>query len=210
MVAIVYPYLPGAESNAFQGVSVFVGIIISLGSSTAIGNMVAGMVITYMRPFKIGDRKQLNDTVGFVVEKSAIVTRIVTHKNEYVTFPNLMVLSSKIVNYHTSSTENEEGLILHADVTMGYAVPWPQVHEILLAAARKTALTEENPGPYVLQTALDDFYARYQINVYTKAVEKVPVIYSELYQNLHDGFKEAGISLTAPAYQIRLPPEAGG
>ncbi|WP_010254730.1 mechanosensitive ion channel family protein [Treponema primitia] len=208
MVAIIYPYLPGAESNAFQGVSVFVGIIVSLGSSSAIGNMVAGMVITYMRPFKIGDRIQLNDTVGFVVEKSAMVTRIITHKNEYVTFPNLMVLSSKIVNYHTSSTENEEGLILHAEVTMGYAVPWPQVHEILLAAAKKTALTEEKPGPYVLQTALDDYYARYQINVYTKAVEKVPAIYSELYQNLQDGFTEAGISLTAPAYQIRLPPES--
>jgi small-conductance mechanosensitive channel len=207
MVAIIYPYLPGADSNAFQGVSVFVGIIVSLGSSSAIGNMVAGMVITYMRPFKIGDRIQLNDTVGFVVEKSAMVTRIITHKNEYVTFPNLMVLSSKIVNYHTS-TENEEGLILYAEVTMGYSVPWPKVHEILLGAARKTALTEEKPGPYVLQTALDDYYARYQINVYTKAVEKVPAIYSELYQNLQDGFSEAGISLTAPAYQIRLPPDS--
>jgi small-conductance mechanosensitive channel len=208
MAAIMYPYLPGSESNAFRGVSVFVGVIVSLGSSSAIGNMVAGMVITYMRPFKIGDRIQLNDTVGFVVEKSAIVTRIITHKNEYVTFPNLMVLSSKIVNYQTSSDENEEGLILHADVTMGYAVPWRQVHEILLGAAAKTAFTEEKPGPYVLQTALDDYYARYQINVYTKAVEKVPAIYSELYQNLQDGFAEAGISLTAPAYQIRLPPDA--
>ncbi|MDR2740090.1 MAG: mechanosensitive ion channel family protein [Treponema sp.] len=208
MVAIIYPYLPGADSDAFQGVSVFVGVIVSLGSSSAIGNMVAGMVITYMRPFKIGDRVQLNDTVGFVVEKSAMVTRIITHKNEYVTFPNLMVLSSKIVNYHTSSTENEEGLILHAEVTMGYSVPWPKVHEILLGAAKKTALTEENPGPYVLQTALDDFYARYQINVYTKAVEKVPAIYSELYQNLQDGFSEAGISLTAPAYHIRLSPDS--
>ncbi|GHV77941.1 hypothetical protein AGMMS49942_27620 [Spirochaetia bacterium] len=210
MVAIVYPYLPGAESNAFQGVSVFVGIIISLGSSTAIGNMVAGMVITYMRSFKIGDRIQIGDTIGFVVEKSAIVTRIVTHKNEYVTFPNLMVLSSKIVNSHTSSTENAEGLTLYAEVTMGYAIPWPQVHEILLTAARKTALTEETPGPYVLQTALDNYYARYQINVYTKAVEKVPAIYSELYQNVQNGFREAGISMTAPAYQIWLPPEAGG
>ena len=181
------------------------GIGISLGSSSAIGNMVAGMVITYMRPFKIGDRIQLNETVGFVVEKSAMVTRIVTHKNEYVTFPNLMVLSSKIVNYHTSYDENEEGLILYAEVTMGYAVPWRQVHEILLGAARKTSFAEEKPEPFVLQTALDDYYARYQINLYTKAVEKVPAIYSELYQNLQDGFVEAGISLTAPSYQIRIP-----
>jgi small-conductance mechanosensitive channel len=209
MVAIIYPYLPGSDSNAFQGVSVFVGIIISLGSSSAIGNMVAGMVITYMRPFKIGDRIQLNETVGFVVEKSAMVTRIITHKNEYVTFPNLMVLSSKIVNYHTSSDENEEGLILYAEVTMGYAVPWRQVHEILLGAARKTAFAEEKPEPFVLQTALDDYYARYQINLYTKAVEKAPAIYSDLYQNLQDGFVEAGISLTAPSYQIRIPGDSG-
>jgi small-conductance mechanosensitive channel len=205
MVAIIYPYLPGSDSGAFQGVSVFVGIIISLGSSSAIGNMVAGLVITYMRPFKIGDRIQINETVGFVVEKSAMVTRIITHKNEYVTFPNLMVLSSKIVNYHTSSDENAEGLILYAEVTMGYAVPWRQVHEILLGAARKTAFTEEKPEPFVLQTALDDYYARYQINLYTKAVEKAPAIYSELYQHLQDGFAEAGISLTAPSYQIRIP-----
>lgn len=208
MIAIIFPYLPGSESKFFQGVSVFVGIIISLGSSTAIGNLVAGMVITYMRPFKIGDRIKLNDTVGFVVEKSPIVTRIVTHKNEYVTVPNLMVLTSKVVNYHTS-TENAEGLILYADVTMGYAVPWPQVHEILINAAKKTSHTEAVPGPYVLQTALDDYYARYQINVYTREVELVPAIYSELYQNLQDGFREAGISLTAPAYQIRLPPDNG-
>jgi small-conductance mechanosensitive channel len=138
-----------------------------------------------------------------------MVTRIITHKNEYVTFPNLMVLSSKIVNYHTSTDENEEGLILYADVTMGYAVPWRQVHEILLTAAKKTAFTEQKPEPYVLQTALDDYYARYQINVYTKAVEKAPAIYSDLYQNLQDGFAEAGISLTAPSYHIKLPPDSG-
>jgi small-conductance mechanosensitive channel len=208
-VVVIYPYLPGSGSAVFQGVSVFIGVIFSLGSSSAIGNLIAGIVITYMRPFKVGDRIKFQDVTGFVVEKSMTVIRIRTHKNEFVTFPNTMVLNSSIVNYNTSANEKEEGLILHADVTMGYAVPWPQVHEILLAAARKTALTEINPGPYVLQTALDDFYARYQINVYTKAVEKAPRIYSELYQNLQDGFKEAGISMTAPAYQIRLPPEAG-
>jgi small-conductance mechanosensitive channel len=206
-IAVVYPYLPGSESRIFQGVSVFVGIIVSLGSSSAVGNLVAGMVITYMRPFKIGDRIKLNDTIGFVVEKSPIVTRIKTHKNEYVTFPNLMVLTSSIVNYHTSSDEDEEGLIIHADITMGYSVPWPQVHEILIAAARKTARIQKTPKPFVLQTALDDFYARYQINAYTKEVDFIPAIYSELYEHLQDGFRAQGIDLTAPAYQIRLPPE---
>jgi small-conductance mechanosensitive channel len=209
-VAVIYPYLPGSGSPAFQGVSVFVGLVFSLGSSTAVGNLVAGLVITYMRPFKIGDRIKLKDITGFVVEKSPIVTRIKTHKNEFVTFPNLMILNSSIINYNTSSDEDEEGLILHADITMGYSVPWPQVHEILIAAALKTANVLRKPKPYVLQTALDDFYARYQINVYTKEANKTPVIYSELYQNLQDGFKEAGIDMTAPTYQIRLNQDGGG
>jgi small-conductance mechanosensitive channel len=206
-VAIIYPYLPGSDSKIFQGVSVFVGIIFSLGSSSAVGNLVAGLVITYMRPFKVGDRIQIKDITGFVVEKSPIVIRIKTPKNEYVTFPNMMILSSNIINYHTSVVEDEEGLILHADITMGYSVPWPQVHEILIAAALKTTNILAAPKPFVLQTALDDFYARYQINAYTKKIDKMPAIYSELYQNLQDGFKAAGIDMTAPHFQMRLFPE---
>jgi small-conductance mechanosensitive channel len=208
-VAVIYPYLPGSDSKIFQGISVFVGIIFSLGSSTVIGNLMAGLVITYMRPFKIGDRIQIKEVTGFVVEKTLMVIRIKTHKNEYVTFPNMMILSSNIVNYHTSVIEDEEGLILHADVTMGYAVPWQQVHGILIAAALETSHVLKSPKPFVLQTALDDFYANYQINLYTKEVEKVPRIYSELYEHLQDAFKAANIDLTAPTYQIRLPPDAG-
>jgi small-conductance mechanosensitive channel len=206
-IAVIYPYLPGSESRIFQGISVFVGIIVSLGSSSAIGNLVAGMVITYMRPFKIGDRIKLNDTIGFVVEKSPIIIRIKTHKNEYVTVPNLMVLNSSIVNYHTSSNEDAEGLILYADITMGYSVPWQQVHDILITAALATARIQKSPKPFVLQTALDDYYARYQINAYTKDVDFIPAIYSELYEHLQEGFKAAGIDLTAPSYQVRLSPE---
>ncbi|MDR1932676.1 MAG: mechanosensitive ion channel family protein [Spirochaetales bacterium] len=203
-IAVVYPYLPGSDSAIFQGVSVFVGIIFSLGSSSAIGNLVAGLVITYMRPFKIGDRIRLGDITGFVVEKSPIIIRLRTHKNEYVTFPNITVLNSTTVNYNTSQDVDEEGLLLHAEVTMNYSIPWPKVHEILIAAALKTSRTMKQPKPFVLQTALDDNYARYEINVYTKEVGRVPSIYSELYQHLQDGFAEAKIDLTAPAYQIRL------
>lgn len=201
-VAVVYPYLPGSDSAVFQGVSVFVGVIFSLGSSSAIGNLVAGVVITYMRPFKIGDRIKLNDVTGFVVEKSPIVTRVRTHKNEYVTFPNTTVLNSSIINYNTSSEENAEGLILYATITMGYQVPWPKVHEILINAALKTPNVEKQPKPFVLQTALDDFYCEYQINVYTKAVDLVPSIYSELYQNIQDGFTSEGIDMTTPHYEV--------
>jgi small-conductance mechanosensitive channel len=207
-LAIIYPYLPGSESRAFQGVSVFVGIIISLGSSTAIGNLVAGLVITYMRPFKIGDRIQIQNNTGFVVEKTLMVLRIKTAKNEYITYPNLQVLSANIINYNTSSDEDEEGLILHAQITFGYTTPWRIVHEILIEAALKTRGVQKTPKPFVLQTALNDFYAAYQINCYTKKIDNLPAIYSELYQNLQDGFAERGLDMTAPHFQIRLPPDA--
>jgi small-conductance mechanosensitive channel len=208
-IIVIYPSLPNSDSAVFQGVSVFVGLIFSLGSSSIIGNLVAGIVITYMRPFTIGDRIKLNDVTGFVVEKSATVTRLRTHKNEFVTFPNMMILTSSITNYNFSANEKEEGLILHADVTMGYGVPWPKVHEILLTAAAKTKNVLKNPKPYVLQTALNDYYACYEINFYVKAVDKVPRIYSNLYENLQDGFKAANIDLTAPSYNIRLPANSG-
>lgn len=202
VVAIIYPYLPGADSEAFKGVSVFIGIIFSLGSSTAIGNMIAGLVITYMRPFRIGDRVQIKETTGFVVEKNLMVVRIRTHKNEFVTFPNLLILGSSIINYNTSSNENSDGLIIHTEVTFGYATPWETVHEILINAALATDYIQKKPKPYVLQTGLDDFYARYQINCYTKEIEKVPIIYTQLHENIQNGFREAGIDMTSAHYEI--------
>jgi small-conductance mechanosensitive channel len=204
-MAIIYPYLPGSDSKIFQGVSVLVGVIFSLGSSTAIGNLVAGLVITYMRPFKIGDRIKINDVTGFVVEKTLMVIRLKTHKNEYVTFPNMMILSSSVVNYHTSSDEDEEGLILNTTITFGYGTPWQTVHDILIKAALATSHVLKTPKPFVLQTAMDDFYANYQINCYTKEVELIPRIYSDLYQNIQNGFHEAGIDMTAPHFRINIP-----
>jgi len=197
-IALIYPYLPGSESRVFQGVSVFVGVIFSLGSSSAVSNLVAGLVITYMRPFKIGDRIKIRDIVGYVTEKSPFVVRLRNTKNENITFPNLTVLNSEVINYNTSGEEN--GLILHAKVTMGYDVPWRTVHEILLKAAAKTTHIEEHPEPYVLQSSLDDFYATYEINVFTKEIDRVTIIYSLLYQNIQDEFSDAGISMYAPHY----------
>ncbi|MDR2304613.1 MAG: mechanosensitive ion channel family protein [Treponema sp.] len=207
-VAIIYPYLPGSESRIFQGVSVFVGIIFSLGSSSAIGNLVAGLVVTYMRPFKIGDRIQIQGNTGILVEKTLMVVRIKTHKNEYITFPNLQVLSASIINYNTSSDEDEEGLVLYAEVTFGYGTPWKLIHEILIEAASKTGHVLQSPKPFVLQTALDDFYCRYQINCFTKEIDRIPSIYSELFQNIQDGFHVRGLDMTAPHFRINLPPES--
>jgi small-conductance mechanosensitive channel len=208
-VAIVYPYLPGSDSKIFQGVSVFIGIIFSLGSSSAIGNLVAGLVITYMRPFKIGDRVKITEITGFVVEKNLMVVRLKTHKNEYVTFPNTLILSSGIINYNTSSDEDAEGLILNAEITYGYATPWETIHEILINAALATDHIQKRPKPFVLQTALDDFYVRYQINCYTKEVDKVPAIYTQLFENIQNGFREAEIDMTSPHYGIFIARKDG-
>ena len=206
-VAIIFPYLPGSDSRVFQGVSVFIGIVFSLGSSTAIGNLVAGLVITYMRSFKIGDRIQIQGYTGFVVEKSLMVLRLKTHKNEYITIPNLQVLSTNIINYNTSSDEDEEGLILNAEITCGYSVPWRTVHEILIEAALKTSNIQKQPKPFVQQIALDDNYVRYQINCYTKQIGKIPRIYTELYENIMDAYSAAGLDMTSPEYRIILPTE---
>jgi small-conductance mechanosensitive channel len=201
-VIVVYPYLPGSDSAVFQGVSVFVGILFSLGSSSIIGNLVAGIVLTYMRPFKLGDRIKIGDTVGFVVEKSAAVTRLRTHKNEYITFPNSAVLSSSITNYNTAAeTDKDRGLILYTTITFGYATPWQTVHSILIESALKAKYVESDPMPFVLQTKLDDFYAHYEINVYTKAVDKIPAVFSELYKSIQNGFNEAGLDMTVSYFR---------
>jgi len=201
-IAVIYPYLPGSDSKAFQGVSVFIGIIFSVGSTSAIGNLIAGFVITYMRPFKLGDRVQIKDITGFVVEKNLMVVRLKTHKNEYVTFPNLIILGSNIINYNTSSDEDEEGLIIYTEITFGYATPWQTIHDILINAALNTEYVQKKPKPFVLQTKLNDFYASYQINCYTKEVSKLPSIYAALYANIQNGFHEAGLDMTAAHYRV--------
>jgi len=198
---IIFPYLPGSDSPIFQGVSVFVGILFSLGSSSAISNAVAGLVITYMRPFKVGDRIKIGELSGDVIEKSLLVTRIRTIKNENITIPNATILSGHTLNYTTSAQET--GLILHTGVTIGYDVPWKQVHELLLsaAAATKGILKEEKRKSFVLQTSLDDFYVAYQLNAYTEDANRMAGIYSDLHQNIQDKFNEAGVEILSPHYR---------
>lgn len=198
MIAIIYPYLPNAQSGVFQGISVFVGLIVSLGSSTVIGNIIAGLVITYMRPFKLGDRIKLNDTTGDIIEKTPLVTRIRTSKNEVVTVPNSFVMSSHTVNYSTSA--RDYGLIIHSEVSIGYDVPWRKVHQLLIDAALNTPGVIDDPRPFVLETSLSDWYPVYQINAYIKEADKMLKIYSYLHQNIQDYFNEAGIEIMSPHY----------
>lgn len=201
MLVIIFPYLPGSDSPIFKGVSVFVGVLFSLGSSNAIANMVAGLVITYMRPFKIGDFIKIGDVSGEVIEKTALVTRVRTPKFEDITIPNATVLSSTSTNFSANTKNASNGLLIHTTVTIGYDVPWKDIHKALIEAALKTDMIEQTPAPFVLQTSLDDFYVSYQVNVYTKEPTKQPRIYSSLHQNIQDSFNAAGIEIMSPHYK---------
>ena len=202
MIVLIYPYLPNSQSQVFQGVSVLLGLIVSFGSSSAIGNIVAGMIITYMRPFKLQDRIKINDIIGNVIEKTPIVTRILTLKNEIVTIPNGTVMNSQITNL--SESARTKGLILHLDVTCGYDTPWRQVHQLLIDAAEATADVMQSPHPFVLEQGFNDANVTYQINVYIDDADKLIKIGSDLRQNIQDRFKEAGISILTPHYYVNL------
>jgi small-conductance mechanosensitive channel len=200
-MVIIFPYLPGSGSPAFQGVSIFLGVLFSLGSTSAVANVVAGIVITYTRAFKIGDRVKISNTEGDVMERSTFVTRIRTPKNVEVSIPNASVLSNHIINYSTQA--KHAGLTLHTNVTIGYDVPWPRVHELLLEAAGKTERIEKEPAPYVLQTALDDFFVEYELNAITREPGQKQQTYSDLHANILDAFTAAGVEIMSPHYQAR-------
>ncbi len=196
---VIFPYLPGSNSPIFKGVSLFLGVLFSLGSSSAIANVIAGLVITYMRPFKIGDRIKLGEVTGDVIDKTFLVTRIRTIKNEDITVPNSTVMSNYTVNYSTSS--RDLGLILNTTVTIGYNVPWQKVHQLLIAAAKDTEGILKDKEPFVLQVSLDDFFVTYQLNAYTAEAQAMAVTYSRLHQNIQDKFNQAGVEIMSPHYR---------
>ena len=198
MLIVIFPYLPGSDSGIFKGVSVFLGVLFTFGSAGALGNVVAGLVLTYMRAYRIGDRVRIGSAVGDVVEKSLLVTKIKTTKNEIVSIPNSTVMNSFTTNYNLEASEH--GLILHTSVTIGYDVPWRQIHELLIKAALATDLIEKEPSPFVFQEKLDDFYVSYQINAYTKAPNRQQLIYSYLHQQIQDAFNEAGVEIMSSHY----------
>jgi small-conductance mechanosensitive channel len=175
------------------------GVLLSLGSSTAINNIIAGLVITYMRPFKPGDRIKIGDITGDVIDKSMLVIKLKTIKNEEITVPNSTILSSNTINF--SAHAQDKGLVLHTTVTIGYDVPWRTMHETLIKAAHKTRGVLPKPEPFVWQTSLDDFYVSYQLNVFTHEADSQGSIYSELHQHIQDCCKEANIEIMSPHYR---------
>ena len=195
---IIFPYLPGSDSPAFQGLSLFVGLLLSLGSTTAVANVVAGIVLTYTRAFSVGDRVSIHETVGVVVERGMFVTRLKNTKNEIISIPNSMTLTTHIINY--SEQARGAGLILYTSVTIGYDVPWTKVHELLISAALATDNIEPEPEPFVLQKSLDDYSVNYQLNASTRDAVEMPRTHSSLNANILDAFNQAGVEIMSPMF----------
>lgn len=198
-LVIIFPYLPGSSSPAFQGLSIFFGVLVSLGSTSAVSNIMSGIVITYTRAFKIGDRVRIADTEGDVIERSAFVTRIRTPKNEEVAVPNAMVMNDHIVNF--SAQAREEGVLLHTTITIGYNIPWTTVHRLLCSAAVATDEVLDEPSPFVLQTSLDDNYVAYELNAFIRNPSQKQTIASEMHAHILDAFRDAEIEILSPHYR---------
>lgn len=198
-IIVIWPYLPGSDSKIFQGISVFVGVLFSLTSASVLSNLMAGFTLTFTRAYKLGDRVKIGEITGEVIEKSMMVTKVKTIKNEEVTIPNSKIIGSEVMNY--SSQISGTGLILHTTVTIGYDAPWRTIHQLLINAALATEGLLTDPKPFVLQTSLDDFYISYQINAYTKEPARIAEIYSRLHQNIQDMFNQAGMEIMSPHYK---------
>jgi small-conductance mechanosensitive channel len=210
-LVIAYPYIPGSDSAAFKGVSVFLGVLLSLGSSSFIANMIAGLSMTYRGAFKEGDRIKVGDVIGTVEEVKLMVTRVVTPKNERVILPNSNVLNTEVINY--SQMAAEKGVVLHSTVGIGYDTPWRQVEAMLLEAAARTGDLKKDPPPFVLQQSLGDFAVNYEINAYCGDATRMPATYSALHANIQDVFNENGVQIMSPSYEADpatpkiVPPE---
>jgi small-conductance mechanosensitive channel len=202
---VAYPYIPGSESEAFKGVSLFIGIVFSLGSSSAISNIIAGYMMTYRRAFKVGDRVKIGEAVGDVIEMRLQVTHLKSFKNEEIVIPNSQILGGDVVNY--SSLAKAQGLILHTEIGIGYETPWRQVEAMLLTAAARCAQpSEEAPRAFVRLKKLGDFAVTYELNVYCTRIAAMLPMYTAMHSNILDVFNEYGVQIMTPAYEGD-PPE---
>ncbi|MBV8887835.1 MAG: mechanosensitive ion channel family protein [Chroococcidiopsidaceae cyanobacterium CP_BM_RX_35] len=198
-IVLVFPYLPGSHSPAFQGVSIFLGILLSLGSTGAVTSIVSGIILIYNRAFSIGDRVKIADTIGDVVEKTLLATHVRTENNTVITIPNSQIVNNPIINFSTAARNpSSPPLNLSTKVTFGYELSWRRVHEVLIAAAHATPGVLADPSPYVENVSLDVFYVTYELNVYIDNPKKMSTIYSELHKNILDNCNEVGFELLSP------------
>ncbi|MEO0408901.1 MAG: mechanosensitive ion channel family protein, partial [Cyanobacteria bacterium P01_A01_bin.135] len=199
-LTFILPYLPGFGSPAFQGISLLFGALLTLGGASTVSNLIGGFITIYTRAFQIGDRIRIDDYVGYVMEKTILSTRIRTANNEIITIPNSSLVASTIINYTATLRDMGAPLVMQVDLTLGYDIPWRQVHEVLTAAARATPHILQEPAPIVRQVALSDFYIEYELRAYTRQIEQLNQTYSELYEKILDHCQESGIEILSPHY----------
>ena len=203
-LVIMFPHLPGSDSDAFKGISVFLGVLISLGSSSAISNAISGIVISYMRPFQVGEWVKSGEIIGAVIEKNALVTRLKTINNEDITIPNSAILSGATMNF--TSIGKEIGLALNVQVKVRYDYSDNLVEELLIEAALKTNGISPKPHPYIFQISLSELNAVYELNAYTFHPENMYFIKSDLTKNIQSTFRQANIEIFSTQYiEIRTP-----
>jgi small-conductance mechanosensitive channel len=195
---IAYPYIPGSQSAAFKGLTIFVGVLFSLGSSSLLANIIAGYTMTYRRAFHVGDRIKVVDIMGDVSEIGLMVTHLRSVKNEELVVPNSVILNSNIINY--TALARVRGLVLHTTVGIGYETPWRQVEAMLLLAAKRTPGLLCEPAPFVLQQSLGDYAVNYELNVYCDKPAEMFRLYTELHRSLLDVFNEYNVQIMTPSY----------
>ncbi|MDX1386467.1 MAG: mechanosensitive ion channel [bacterium] len=206
-LVIIYPFLPGAGSEIFKGFSIFVGALVTFGSSAAVGNILSGVLLTYSGSFRMGDFIEVGQTKGYVVKRGLMVTKLRTLKNEEVNLPNKIVLDGEVVNY--SALAKTQGLAISIKAGIGYDAPWHQVLELLLEAAKKTKGVIEDPPPFVRQDEVDNFSGGYELRAYIDQADQMQAISSELRKNILDTFHDAGVEIMTPMAQtLRNVPEA--
>ncbi|MEE9368911.1 MAG: mechanosensitive ion channel domain-containing protein [Pontiella sp.] len=203
---VAFPYIPGSSSPAFKGISIFMGVLFSLGSTSAVGNIVAGLVLTYMRPFVNDDFVEISGLRGVVVSRGTFSTRLKTPTNEIISIPNASVSANHIINF--SRMAEKGGVNVGVVITLGYDLPWRQVYELLTSSAKDVPDVLENPAPKVLQLELGDFYVKYKLIVTTKHPERRVPIRSNLSQNIQDNFAAAGVEIMSPHYRANRSGEA--
>ncbi len=198
-LVLSYEYLPGAQSDAFKGVSVFVGLVVSLGSTGIINQLMSGLMVTYSRALRLGDFVRIGDVEGTVTQLGTLSTKVRTPRNEEITIPNAVVVSDATTNF--SRFAERDGVFAPTSVTIGYDQPWRQVHALLLLAAERTPGLRPTPKPIVLQAALCDFYVQYTLLVpLENPARRMPTL-TDLHANIQDAFNEFGVQIMSPNYE---------
>ncbi|HRL77068.1 MAG TPA: mechanosensitive ion channel [Candidatus Accumulibacter phosphatis] len=200
-IAIAYPFIPMSNSDAFKGLSVMFGFMLTLGSAGIVNQLMSGLVLVYSRALSVGDFVDIGETVGVVSEVGALSTKIINMRNEEVTIPNAVLVGSPIKNY--SRLAGARGTLVSTKVTIGYDTPWRQVHAMLISAAEQTPGLRALPKPFVYQRSLADWYVEYELFAHMdKPLERVPVL-SALHANIQDQFNTYGVQIMSPHFVVQ-------